>query len=87
MHKILKKKKKKIKENIVNCIKFSKKKKARVVSCVGKGDGYAAKNSDIALILPMVNKRMITPYSEQAQAIVWHLLVSHPKLKMNKTKW
>ena len=79
--------KKKISINIVNCIKFAKAKKTKIISCIGKNDGYAAKNSDIALILPEVNKKMITPYSEQTQAIIWHLLVSHPKLKINKTKW
>jgi D-sedoheptulose 7-phosphate isomerase len=79
--------KKKVSINIVNCIKFAKIRKTKVISCVGKSDGFAAKNSDISLIIPQVNKKMITPYSEQMQAVIWHLLVSHPKLKINKTKW
>ena len=76
-----------ISNNLVKAIEFAKKKKTSVVGIVGKKDGYTFKNSDIAIFVPNINNSRITPHSEETQAILWHLLVSHPKLKPNKTKW
>lgn len=73
--------------NLVNAIKFSKKRGCKVLSIVGKNNGYAAKNSDVACVIPTVNKSNITPHTEAFQGVVWHALVSHPELKKNKTKW
>jgi D-sedoheptulose 7-phosphate isomerase len=79
--------KRKISVNIINAIKFAKKNKIKIVSIVGKKDGYAAKNSSITLVFDISRKEYITPITEGLTSVVWHLLVTHPKLKSNKTKW
>jgi D-sedoheptulose 7-phosphate isomerase len=79
--------KKKISLNIVNAIKFCKKKNTKVISIVAKKDGYSFYNSNCSLVIPIKNKKFITPLSEAYQAVIWHLLVSHPKLQSNKTTW
>ena len=80
-------KKKNISVNIINAIKLAKKNKTKVFSIVAREDGYAAQNSDISIILNISNKKFVTPISESFQAIIWHSLVTHPKLKIQKTKW
>jgi D-sedoheptulose 7-phosphate isomerase len=57
------------------------------VGIVGRDGGYTAKVSDACLIIPTVNQKTVTPHSEAFQSIIWHLLVSHPKLKSKQTKW
>ena len=79
--------KKKFSINIINAIKFAKNKKSKIISIVGKNDGYAFNNSDICLLIDSKNKKLVTPISESFQVIIWHLLVSHPDLQINKTKW
>ena len=79
--------KEKISMNIVNAIKYAKRKKLDIVSVIGKKGGYADKNSVARVVIPTVNKNRITPHSEEYQAIIWHLLVSHPVLKKNQTTW
>lgn len=80
-------KEKKISENLIYAIDYAKHKKARIFSFVGKKDGYAYKKSDISILIPIIDPKMITPYSESFQTVLWHLLVSHPKLKKKPTKW
>jgi len=72
---------------LIKAIKYAKEKTGTVLSIVGKSDGYAAHNSDVSIIIPIVEPTRITPHSEAFQAVVWHCLVSHPILQMNKTKW
>ena len=79
--------KKKISINIVNAIKFAKKKKCKIISIVGKSDGYAYENSNVSIHIKVEYKNLLTPISETFQALVWHLLVTHPKLKKNSTTW
>ena len=79
--------KKKISVNLIQAAKLAQKKNCKIISIVGRDDGYLANNSDQSLIIPMVNKNNITPQSEAFQAVIWHLLVSHPKVKENNTKW
>jgi D-sedoheptulose 7-phosphate isomerase len=79
--------KKNISVNLIKAIKLAKKKRSKVISIVGKKDGYAAKNSNASLIIPVKNPQLLTPFSEAYQAVVWHLLVSHPELKETETKW
>jgi D-sedoheptulose 7-phosphate isomerase len=79
--------KKKISVNLIQAAKLAKKKDCKIISIVGRDDGYLAHNSDQSLIIPTVNKNSITPQSEAFQAVIWHLLVSHPKVKENNTKW
>jgi D-sedoheptulose 7-phosphate isomerase len=80
-------KEKKISENLIYAIDYAKHKKARIFSFVGKKDGYAYKKSDISVLIPIIDPKMITPFSETFQTVLWHLLVSHPKLKKKPTKW
>jgi D-sedoheptulose 7-phosphate isomerase len=78
---------KNISVNLIKAINLAKKKGSKVLSIVGKADGYAAKNSDLSIIIPVKDKRFLTAFSEIYQTVIWHLLVSHPKLKEKETKW
>ncbi len=78
---------KNISPNLVEAIKLAKAIGAKVTGVVGRDGGYTAQAADACLIVPTVNPANITPHSEAFQAVVWHLLVSHPKLKANQTKW
>lgn len=73
--------------NLVEAIDLAKEVGARVTGIVGRDGGYAAKNADVCLIVPTVNSSTVTPHSESFQTVIWHLLVSHPRLKSNPTKW
>ena len=79
--------KKKISVNIVEAIKFAKRKNSKILGIVGKKDGYTYNNADIAIHIPNSVANLVTPISESYQAIIWHCLVSHPILQQNKTKW
>jgi D-sedoheptulose 7-phosphate isomerase len=79
--------KKKVSVNLIEAAIFAKKKRCKIFGIVGKKDGYIAKNADEVVVIPEINKSMVTPYSEAFQAVVWHALVSHPILQSNKTKW
>jgi len=76
-----------ISPNLVNALKYSQTVGAKITGVVGKDGGYTAKVANACVIIPVVNKETITPHSEAFQAVVWHLLVSHPLLKQNQTKW
>ncbi|MDC2978886.1 SIS domain-containing protein [Pelagibacteraceae bacterium] len=78
---------KKISVNLIKSIEFAKSKKTSIISIVGRKDGFAVKNSDIALVVPSVNKDLITPYSESFQSVILHCIVSSPILQKHKTKW
>ena len=78
---------KNISPNLVEAIKLAKSVGAKVTGIVGRDGGYTAQAADACVIVPMVNPDTITPHSEAFQAVLWHLLVSHPKLKANQTKW
>ena len=79
--------KKKVSLNLIEAIKFAKKKKSKVISFVGKDDGFAFANSDISILMSSPDKSYVTPVSEPMQAVLWHSLVSHPILQTKKTKW
>jgi len=76
-----------ISPNLVEALKYAKDVGSKVVGVVGRDGGYTAQVADACAIIPTVNADTITPHSEAFQAVVWHLLVSHPKLKANETKW
>tara|TARA_Y100000816_G_C26063922_1_gene558980 strand:+ start:241 stop:822 length:582 start_codon:yes stop_codon:yes gene_type:complete len=73
--------------NIINAINYAKKKKVKIISILGSNKGYAFKNSYVSISNQPDDNKLITPISEALQALVWHLLVSHPKLQANDTKW
>ena len=78
---------KNISTNLVNVVRYAKDKHAKVVGIVGKDGGYTKKVGEAVVVLPVVNQSHITPLTEGFQAVIWHLLVSHPKLQVNPTKW
>jgi len=78
---------KNVSTNLIKAIKYAKKCKSKVLSIVGREDGYAFKNSDVSVLIPVNDKAKVTPVSEAFQSIIWHLLVSHSRLQKNKTKW
>jgi D-sedoheptulose 7-phosphate isomerase len=80
-------KEKNVSPNLIEAIDLAKEIGARVTGIVGRDGGYTAQNADVCLIVPTVNSRTVTPHSESFQTVVWHLMVSHPKLKNNPTKW
>ena len=78
---------KQVSPNLVTALQYAKTVGAKVGGIVGRDGGYTAKVADACVIVPIVNPDHITPHSEAFQAVVWHLLVSHPKLKAAQTKW
>jgi D-sedoheptulose 7-phosphate isomerase len=78
---------KNISANLVTALQYAKSVGAKIAGIVGRDGGYTAKVADACVIIPTVNPETVTPHSEAFQAVVWHLLVSHPKLKVNQTKW
>jgi D-sedoheptulose 7-phosphate isomerase len=78
---------KNVSPNLVAALQLAKQVGARVIGIVGKDGGYTAKVADACVIVPTVNPNNVTPHSEAFQAVVWHLFVSHPDLKINQTKW
>lgn len=73
--------------NIVAALDYAKSVGASVVGIVGRDGGYTARVADACVIIPTVHADRVTPHSEAFQAIVWHLLVSHPALQQKATKW
>tara|TARA_B100001939_G_scaffold138985_1_gene120374 strand:+ start:101 stop:685 length:585 start_codon:yes stop_codon:yes gene_type:complete len=80
-------KKRNVSTNLVEAIDYANKKKCSTISILGKNNGYADKKSKISIIIPQVNSKYITPHSEGMQAVIWHMIISHPLLQKNKTKW
>jgi len=78
---------KNISSNLVEALKYAKRVGAKITGVVGRDGGYTGRVADACVIVPTVNPNNITPHSEAFQAVIWHLLVSHPKLKANQTKW
>ena len=78
---------KNISPNLVEALKYARTVGAKITGIVGRDGGYTARVADVCIIIPTVNTDTITPHSEAFQAIIWHLLVSHPKLKASQTKW
>ena len=74
-------KSKKVSENLISAIDFVKKKGGKIFSIVGRNDGYAYKNSNISIQVKTSDKFLITPLSEAFQAVIWHLIITHPNLK------
>ena len=73
--------------NLIEAIDLAKEVGARVTGIVGRDGGYTAQKADVCLVVPTVNPSTVTPHSESFQTVLWHLMVSHPKLKSNPTKW
>src|SRR5512136_3155728 len=78
---------KNVSPNLVAAIQLARQVGASIVGIVGRDGGYTGKEATACVIVPTVNPDHVTPHSEAFQAVVWHLLVSHPKLKVTQTKW
>jgi D-sedoheptulose 7-phosphate isomerase len=78
---------KNISPNLVLALQHAKSVGAKVLGVVGRDGGYTAQVGDAVVVVPTVNPDNVTPHSEAIQAVVWHLLVSHPSLKAQQTKW
>ena len=72
---------KKVSTNLIKAIDLAKKKNSKVIGIVGKEDGYLAKKGNCVIIIPFISKQLLTPFAESFQSVIWHYLVSHPKLK------
>jgi len=78
---------KNVSPNIVAALQYAKRIGVRVVGVVGRDGGYTAQVADACVLVPTVNPDHVTPHTEAFQAVIWHLLVSHPELKRSQTKW
>ena len=78
---------KNVSPNLVRALEYARTVGAKIMGVVGRDGGFTAEVADVCVIVPTVNPETITPHSEAFQAVVWHLLVSHPKLKATQTKW
>jgi len=78
---------KNVSPNLVMALKYAKQIGAKIVGVVGRDGGYTAQVADACLIVPTISPDLVTPHTESFQALVWHLMVSHPKLKVAPTKW
>jgi len=78
---------KNVSPNLVTALRHAKTVGARIIGIVGRDGGYTAQVADACAIIPVVNATHTTPHTEAFQGLVWHLLVSHPRLKAAQTKW
>jgi D-sedoheptulose 7-phosphate isomerase len=78
---------KKVSVNLVRALDYAKSAGASIMGVVGRDGGYTATVADVCVVIPTVNPQHVTPHSEAFQAVVWHLLVSHPELKRMETRW
>lgn len=78
---------KQVSMNLVNAMTFAKEVKAKIVGIVGKDGGATAENADAFVLIPNPSQELVTPITEGFQAVIWHLLVSHPKLQVCAAKW
>ena len=73
--------------NLVSALQLAKERGSAILGIVGRDGGYTAQVADVAIVIPTVNPANVTPHTEAFQAVVWHLWVSHPNLKVAETKW
>lgn len=78
---------KNVSPNLVSAIQYAKEVHAKIIGIVGRDGGYTGQTADACIIVPTINTDHITPHAEAFQGIIWHLMVSHPKLKTHQTKW
>ena len=73
--------------NLCEAIDYAKTVGASITGIVGRDGGYTAQNATAVIVVPDVNSASVTPHSESFQSVIWHLMVSHPKLKVSVTTW
>jgi D-sedoheptulose 7-phosphate isomerase len=78
---------KNVSPNLVTALQYAKQVGSRIIGVVGRDGGYTAQMADVCVVIPTINPAHVTPHTEAFQAVLWHLLVSHPLLKVAETKW
>jgi D-sedoheptulose 7-phosphate isomerase len=78
---------KNVSPNLVMALQLAKERGSAILGIVGRDGGYTAQIADVAIVIPTVNTANVTPHTEAFQAVVWHLWISHPTLKLTGTKW
>jgi len=78
---------KNVSPNLVEALEYARSIGCKILGIVGRDGGYTAEVADVAILVPVVNPENVTPHSEAFQAVIWHLMVSHPALKKSQTKW
>jgi len=76
-----------ISPNLVEALKYAREVGAKIFGIVGRNGGYTAKVANVCIIIPPINPETITPHTEAFQAVVWHLIISHPEMKASEMKW
>jgi D-sedoheptulose 7-phosphate isomerase len=78
---------KNISNNLVRSLKYAREIGSKIIGIVGRDGGYTAEVADAVVIIPVVNSETVTPHTEGFQALIWHMIVSHPLIKANEMKW
>lgn len=78
---------KNVSPNLVRAVQYAREVGARITGVVGRDGGYTAQVADACVVVPTVNAANVTPHTESFQALLWHMMVSHPRLKANAGKW
>jgi len=78
---------KNISPNLVKALQLAQERGSKIIGIVGRDGGYTAKVADAMVVVPVINSETITPHTEALQAVIWHLLISHPLLKEKQSKW
>jgi D-sedoheptulose 7-phosphate isomerase len=78
---------KQVSANLVAAIQYAKSQGAQVAGIIGRDGGFTRRVANASILVPVVNAQHVTPHTEAFQAVLWHLLVSHPALKIAQTKW
>ena len=78
---------KNISPNLVKALQYAQTVRAKITGIVGRDGGYTKQVANACVLIPTINPENITPHTEAFHAVIWHLMVSHPKLKAKQTKW
>jgi D-sedoheptulose 7-phosphate isomerase len=78
---------KNVSPNIVKAISLAKSVKSKIVGVIGRDGGYTKINADACILIPTENPKHVTPMTESLHVLMWHLIITHPKIAVNKTKW
>src|SRR5579884_139237 len=78
---------KNVSANLVAALRLARQRGSAILGIVGRDGGFTARVADVAVVVPTVNPANVTPHTEAFQAVVWHLWISHPDLKIAETKW
>ena len=73
--------------NLIRALEYAKEKSASIIGIVGRDGGVTAQIADACVIIPTENEALVTPLAESYQALIWHMLVSHPEIQVAPTKW